>query len=188
MIDPRRLPPDLPAPPDDSACRHLPGLRMPTLALPGTAGGTVDLGHRAATWTVLYCFPRASQPDAPPPPDWDRIPGARGCTAQACDFRDHHQRLAALGVVVFGISTQTPAAQQEVAARLGLPFELLSDEGFRLTEALCLPTFTAGGLRLLRRLTLVVRHGVIETVFYPVFPPDHSAAPVIDWLTTRQTA
>jgi peroxiredoxin (alkyl hydroperoxide reductase subunit C) len=39
-----------------------------------------------------------------------------------------------------------------------------------------LPAFTAGGLRLLRRLTLVVRVGVIETVFYPVFPPDRSAA------------
>src|SRR5665213_904142 len=165
MTDPQRLPPDLPVPPDDGACRHLPGLWMPALALPGTAGGTVDLGHPAATWTVLYCFPRASQPDAPPPPDWDRIAGARGCTAQACDFRDHHQRLVALGAVVFGISTQTPAVQQEVATRLRLPFELLSDDGFPLTKALDLPTFTAGGLRLLRRLTLVVRHGVIETVF-----------------------
>jgi hypothetical protein len=42
---------------------------------------------------------------------------------------------------------------------------------FPLTRV-CLPTFTEGGLRLLRRLTLVVRHGVIETVFYPIFPPD----------------
>jgi peroxiredoxin len=88
---------------------------------------------------------------------------------------------------VFGISTQTPAAQREVAARLRLPFELLSDESFPLTGALGLPTFTAGGLRLLRRLTLVVRHGVIETVFYPIFPPDRSTAPVIDWLASRQT-
>ncbi|MGH7042927.1 MAG: peroxiredoxin, partial [Acetobacteraceae bacterium] len=159
----------------------------PALTLPGTGGGTVDLGHPSMAWTVLYCFPRAAQPDAPPPPDWDRIPGARGCTAQACDFRDHHQRLVALGAVVFGISTQSPDAQQEIAARLGLPFELLSDDGFRLTEALRLPTFTAGGLRLLRRFTLLVRHGVIETVFYPVFPPDRSAAPVIAWLTHRQS-
>jgi peroxiredoxin len=187
MTDPQRLPPDLPVPPDDGACRHLPGLRMPALALPGTAGGMVDLGRATPAWTVLYCFPRASQPDAQPPSDWDRIPGARGCTAQACDFRDHHQRLVALDAVVFGISTQTPAAQREVAARLRLPFELLSDESFPLTGALGLPTFTAGGLRLLRRLTLVVRHGVIETVFYPIFPPDRSTAPVIDWLASRQT-
>ena len=187
MTDPQRLPPNLPVPLDDGACRHLPGLRMPALALPGTGGGTVDLGRATPAWTVLYCFPRASQPGAPPPPDWDRIPGARGCTAQTCDFRDHHQRLVALGAIVFGISTQTRATQQEVAARLQLPFDLLSDDGFRLTEALGLPTFTAGGLRLLRRLTLVVRYAVIETVFYPIFPPDRSTAPVIDWLASRQT-
>jgi peroxiredoxin len=187
MDDPRILPPDLPMPPDDGACRHLPGLRMPALALPGTAGGMVDLGRAMPVWIVLYCFPRANQFDAPPPPNWDRIPGARGCTAQACDFRDHHQRLAALGAVVFGISTQTRVVQQEVATRLRLPFELLSDEGFPLTRALGLPTFTAGGLRLLRRLTLIVRHGVIKTVFYPIFPPDRSTAPVIDWLASRQT-
>ena len=187
MTDPERLPPDLPVPLDDGACRHLPGLRMPALALPGTGDGTVDLGRATPAWAVFYCFPRASQPGVPPPPDWDRIPGARGCTAQACDFRDHHQRLAALGAVVFGISTQTRAVQQEVATKLHLPFELLSDDGFRLTEALGLPTFAAGGLRLLRRLTLVVRHAVIEAVFYPIFPPDRSTVPVIDWLASRQT-
>jgi len=187
VSDPRILPPDLPVPPDDGACRHLPRLRMPVVTLPATTGGTVDLGHPNPGWTVLYCFPRASEADTPTPPGWDRIPGARGCTAQACDFRDHHHRLVALGAVVFGISTQAPAPQKEVATRLELPFALLSDAGFALTTALRLPTFTVGGQRLLRRLTLVVRAGVIETVFYPVFPPDRSAAPVIDWLTHRRT-
>lgn len=186
MSGPRILPPDLPVPPDDGTCRHLPGLRMPTLALPATTGGTVAVGCSSSAWTVLYCFPRASEAHAPPP-GWDRIPGARGCTAQACDFRDRHQRLVALGAVVFGISTQAPAAQKEVATRLKLPFALLSDAGFGLTAALHLPTFTASGLRLLRRMTLVVRASVIETVFYPVFPPDRSAAPVINWLTRRRT-
>ncbi len=156
---------------------------MPPLQLPATTGGTIDPGRPSSAWTVISCFPRASEAHAPPPPGWDRIPGARGCTAQACDFRDHHQRLVARDAIVFGISTQTPAAQKEVATRLKLPFALLSDAGFGLTAALRLPTFTAGGLRLLRRLTLVVRAGVIETVFYPVFPPGRSAAPVLDWPT-----
>ncbi|MCW5737378.1 MAG: hypothetical protein KIS73_24855 [Enhydrobacter sp.] len=90
MDDPRILPPDLPMPPDDGACRHLPQLRTPAVVLPGTAGWTVDLGRATSAWTVLYCFPRANQPDSQPPPDWNWIPGARGCTAQSCDFRDHH--------------------------------------------------------------------------------------------------
>lgn len=186
MSDPHQLPPDLPAPSDDGACHHLPGLRVPTVTLPASSGGTIDLGCPISGWTVLFCFPRASQPDAPPPPGWERIPGARGCTAELCDARDRHRRLVGLGARVFGISTQTPAAQQEIAMRLRLPFALLSDAEFRLTEALLLPIFTAGGLRLLRRLTLLVRHGVIETVFYPIFPPDRHVAEVIAVLAARE--
>jgi peroxiredoxin len=46
-----------------------------------------------------------------------------------------------------------------------------------------LPTFEAGGMVLLKRLTLVLRDGVVERVFYPVFPPDRSAADVVAWLS-----
>jgi hypothetical protein len=45
-----------------------------------------------------------------------------------------------------------------------------------------LPTFEAGGLVLYRRLTLVVREGVVEKVFYPVFPPDSHAEDVLAWV------
>jgi len=69
-----------------------------------------------------------------------------------------------------------------MAGRLHVPFEILSDTEFRLTDRLRLPTFNADGLRLLKRLTLVVRDGRIEHVFYPVFPPDQSATEVLAWL------
>lgn len=178
---------DLPETLDDGACRHLTGMRMPAVALRGTVGGLVDLGRLASSWTVLYCYPRTSRPDEPSPRDWDKIPGARGCTAQACGFRDQYQHLIDLGAVAFGISSQTTAYQREVVARLHLPFEMLSDEAFALTDALGLPTFMVNGERLIRRLTLIVRAGVIETVFYPVFPPDRSATQVIAWLACRRT-
>ncbi len=116
------------------------------------------------------------------PEGWDLIPGARGCTPQSCGFRDHHAELTELGAEVFGLSTQSTAYQQEMAARLHLPFEVLSDEQFRLTDALRLPTFAVEGVRLLKRLTLVLREGRVEHVFYPVFPPDRSAEEVIRWL------
>lgn len=57
-----------------------------------------------------------------------------------------------------------------------LPYRLLSDADLRLTAALGLPTFTVAGMRLLRRLTMILRHGLIERVLYPVFPPDQAAA------------
>ena len=55
-----------------------------------------------------------------------------------------------------------------------------------LTRALKLPTFTVEGMTLLKRLTLVARNGRIEHVFYPVFPPDKSAAEVIAWLRAAE--
>jgi len=110
------------------------------------------------------------------------IPGARGCTPQTCGFRDHYQELMRLQAEVFGLSTQTTEYQLEMAQRLHLPFEILSDAEFRLCEALRLPTFEVEGVRLLRRLTLIVRGGRIEHVFYPVFPPNESADQVIRWL------
>jgi len=46
----------LPAPIDDGACAHLPGLAMPSLLLPSTAGRLVDLSKRDAARTVVYCY------------------------------------------------------------------------------------------------------------------------------------
>ena len=110
------------------------------------------------------------------------IPGARGCTPQACDFRDHQRELADLSADVFGLSTQTTEYQREMAERLHLPFEVLSDAQFWFCDALRLPTFEVEGMRLVKRLTLIIRNGVTETVFYPVFPPNQSAEQVIQWL------
>lgn len=115
---------------------------------------------------------------------WDAIPGARGCTPQSCGFRDHFAELRSLGVSrLFGLSTQDTAFQREAAQRLRLPFPLLSDERLALARPMRLPTFEAGGMALLKRLTLVLRDGVVERVFYPVFPPDRNAADVVAWLS-----
>jgi peroxiredoxin len=86
------LPKDLPVPQDDGACRHLPGMRLPPLALPSTGRRRVDLSALRGR-TVVYAYPRTGEPDRDPPPGWDAIPGARGCTPQSCAFRDHFQEL-----------------------------------------------------------------------------------------------
>lgn len=175
------LPNDLPVPVDDGACDHLPGLRIPPLALAATDGSTVILGTLPGR-VGLYCYPRTGPPSGEIPKGWDDIPGARGCTPQSIGFRDHFQELQSFGAHVFGLSTQTTAYQREVAERLHLPFPLLSDDHLALTHALRLPTFTVEDMELVKRLTLIVHDGVIEHVFYPVFPPDRSAADVVEWL------
>jgi len=180
------LPKDLPVPQDDGACRHLDGMRLPQIALRSTAGRSVDISWLPGT-TIVYCYPRTGRPDEESPPGWNAIPGARGCTPQSCAFRDHYQELRRAGVAhVFGLSAQSPADQREAAQRLHLPFELLSDEGLEFARALKLPTFDVAGMRLIKRLTLISRDGMIGKVFYPVFPPDRNAGDVLDWLTAAR--
>lgn len=89
----------------------------------------------------MACLKRTGPPGGEIRPGWDLIPGARGCTPQACAFRDHYAELAALGVNhVYGLSTQDTACQREVVKRLHLPFPLLSDAENALTDAVDLPT------------------------------------------------
>ncbi len=183
--DPGGLPDDLPAPSDDGAAAHLVGADVPSTTLAATDGSTVDLAALTGR-TVVYAYPRTGRPDeAPLTTDWDLIPGARGCTPQACDFRDHHDDLAEAGARVFGLSTQDSPYQREAAQRLHLPFAMLSDEHLALTQAMALPTLDVVGQVLLRRLTMVLRDGVVEHVWYPVFPPHTHAKDVVSWLRSH---
>ena len=176
-----QLPTDLPIPGDDGAASHLEGATLPNVGLPATDGSTVNLAQLAGR-NVIYIYPMTGRPGVPLPDGWDGIPGARGCTPQSCAFRDHYAELGALNTAVFGLSAQATDYQQEVKARLHLPFELLSDENLSLKVALRLPTFKAGGMELYKRLTLVTDGRTITKVFYPVFPPDRSADDVLEWL------
>ncbi|PYI64846.1 peroxiredoxin [Arthrobacter livingstonensis] len=185
MIDySQALPDDLPVPEDDGAAGHLPGLAMPALTLEATDGRRVDLAGLGSGRTIIYLYPLTGVPGTDLPDGWDAIPGARGCSTEACDFRDHFTLLREAGVAnVFGFSSQDADYQREVATRLSLPFTMLSDADFALAAALNLPTFAAPGHpRLYTRLTLVVKDGVIEHVFYPIFPPNMHAQQVLDWL------
>ncbi len=185
MTDTAILPDGLPVPEDDGAPDHLPGSELPALMLPGTDGGHIDLGSLGTARTVLYLYPLTGRPGADLPEGWDAIPGARGCSTEACDFRDHVEDLRRAGASrVFGLSSQSTTYQAEVVDRLRLPFPMISDEGFELGDALHLPMIAAPGHdRLYARLTLIVRDGRIEHVFYPIFPPNTHAQQVLRWLT-----
>jgi peroxiredoxin/DNA-binding transcriptional MerR regulator len=182
------LPANLPVPEDDGAADHLPGTQAPEIELLSTAGEPVRLHMLGAGRTVLYIYPLTGRPDTDLPEGWDSIPGARGCTAEACDFRDHYQDLLAVGTSrVFGLSSQSTDYQREVVERLHLPFDMLSDTALRLASALRLPTFEAGGITLFKRLTLIIRDNIIEHAFYPVFPPNEHAQQILTWLRHNPT-
>jgi peroxiredoxin len=173
----------IPAPEDDGATRHLTGRTLPPISLTATDGAHVDLSALKGR-TVVFAYPRPGRPGVENPEGWDMIPGARGCSPQACSFRDHFSELRELGVErLYGLSTQDTAYQREAAQRLELPFAILSDAELKLTKSLDFPTFEVEGMTLLKRFTLIVDDGTITHVFYPVFPPDRSASDVVAWLS-----
>lgn len=177
--DPSVLPPNLPVPDDDGAADHLPGMRLPPVRLPATEGGDVLAGADPGR-TLIFCYPHIGEPGAAlPTADWDLIPGARGCTTEACGFRDWYSEYAELELPIFGVATDNSAYQRECAERLGLPFPLLSDTGLELARSWRLPVFEAEGRAYLKRLTMLLRDGVVERVWYPVFPPDRHAGEVL---------
>jgi peroxiredoxin len=205
------LPPNLPAPEDDGAARHLLGATMPHVRLASTRDRAVDVAEAAAHLSAFFFYPATVKPGIPIPGEWSEIPGARGCTLQNCGFRDEYDSFRSLGCDVFGVSGQGQEPRQgleeqlEFATRVNLPFELLNDSRFELVQALGIPTFLASlkspivqfdgrewtfplqGRTLVKRLTFVAAGGRIEKVFYPVFPPDRNASSVLAYLRGRTT-
>ncbi|MFM8677568.1 MAG: peroxiredoxin [Burkholderiaceae bacterium] len=180
MTNVYELPKDLPVPQDDGAASHLIGQQLPRIALTATDGSVIDIGTRVNT-VVIYCYPMTGQPNVPLPDGWDQIPGARGCTPQSCSFRHHYQEIRALGADVIGLSVQDTVYQKEMAERLHLPFPVVSDIDYKFQKALKLPTFQVAGMTLLKRITLIAKNGIIESVHYPVFPSDSDP----DWVIER---
>lgn len=177
------LPDNLPVPEDDGACDHLVGMMMPDISLASTAGEEVMLSGLSGM-TVLYCYPMTGRPGEELPAGWDDIPGARGCTPQSCAFRDASDQITALNARIFGLSTQDTAYQNEMATRLHLPFGVLSDAEYALSTALRLPLFEAGGMRLIKRVTLIISDGQITAVHYPIFPSHSDPEWVISMLSS----
>jgi peroxiredoxin len=166
---------------DDGAYDHLArGGTIPEIHLPATTGGDLDV-LAGSPWTVLFLYPATGTPGQPLPDGWLHTPGAYGCTAESCGFRDLLAELDQAGAHVRGVSTQTPGEQAAFAAREHIGYPLLSDHEHRLVNALELPTFTVGGSPpRIRRATLLVDHDRrIRDVLYPIPDPAGHAAEVV---------
>ena len=89
------------------------GDTAPDFTLPDQSGTPVTLSEKLAdTVVVLYFYPKDN---------------TRGCTAEACSFRDSYETFTDAGAVVIGVSSDTVASHEKFAGRHDLPFILLSD-------------------------------------------------------------
>lgn len=88
------------------------GLEVPDFSLPATGDGAFRLSEQRGRPVVLYFYPKDSTP---------------GCTTEAQQFRDLYAEFAAAGARIWGISRDSLKSHESFKAKLGLPFELLSD-------------------------------------------------------------
>lgn len=88
------------------------GAPIPDFTLPATSGKTFRLSEQRGHPLVIYFYPKDSTP---------------GCTTEAGEFRDLHDRFLAFGASLWGISRDGLQSHENFKAKLGLPFELLSD-------------------------------------------------------------
>ncbi len=93
------------------------GKKVPDFELPATGGGTVRLSALRGRPVVLYFYPKDATP---------------GCTREAEAFRDLHPRFRRRRAVILGVSRDGVRSHERFKERLGLPFELLSDEDERV--------------------------------------------------------
>jgi peroxiredoxin Q/BCP len=148
----------------ETPIRLVPGDLAPDFTLTDDTGAAVSLSALRGQRVVLYAYPKAMTP---------------GCTTQACDFRDSLDALAAAGIVVLGISPDSPAALARFRARDLLTFPLLSDPDHAV-----LRSYGAWGTKMMygKATTGVIRStwvidpdGRIELAMYNVRAKGHVA-------------
>jgi thioredoxin-dependent peroxiredoxin len=96
-----------------------PGAQAPDFTLEDQDGNPVSLAEQRGRWALVYFYPKADTP---------------GCTAQACNARDHSADYEAANAVVLGVSPDPVSALRKFADKYGLAFTLLSDEGGQVAQ------------------------------------------------------
>ena len=92
-----------------------PGDKVEDFTLPDQDGNPVTLSSFHGKTVVLFFYPKADTP---------------GCTIEACEFRDNFPKFSELqnqGIVILGISRDTPKAQKKFRDKFNLPYTLLAD-------------------------------------------------------------
>lgn len=137
--------------------------------LPDENGKFHELTDYHGRWVVLYFYPKDDTP---------------GCTKEACGFRDGMSQLEELGVVVLGVSKDSPKSHQKFKEKYHLNFPLLSDESKEVTQA-----YDAWGEKsfmgrkfygILRKTYLIDPEGEVKKVYEKVDPTKHSAEILAD--------
>jgi peroxiredoxin Q/BCP len=108
---------------------------------------------------VLYFYPKDNTP---------------GCTKEACSFRDGYSTLQEAGIVILGVSFDSPESHRKFKEKQKLPFILLSDEKKEMAEAYGASGGLLGSLMAKRYTYLIDEHGKIVHIFNKVDVKNHA--------------
>jgi peroxiredoxin len=170
-----------PMPVDNGDSDHIQtGMTLPRVTLPSTAGDMICLTDLPGC-ILVFVYPWTGRPGVPNPPNWDDIPGAHGSTAEIEGFRDLDAQFEEFELGIYGLSRQSTDYQREMVERLRVPFPILSDANGEFAAAAALPTFETGGEVYLKRISILLNHGLVENVFYPIPRPEKHARDVLRW-------
>lgn len=126
-------------------------------------GKTISLSDFKGKKLVIYFYPKDDTP---------------GCTKEACNLRDNHERLLNEGFAVVGISPDKETSHKKFAEKYQLPFSLLPDPELEIIKA-----YGAWGKKnmygkeyegLLRTTFIVNEEGIVEDVIKKVKTDDHA--------------
>jgi peroxiredoxin Q/BCP len=140
------------------------GKKAPDFTLPADDGTKVKLSSLRGQPVVLYFYPRDDTP---------------GCTREACGFRDQKQKLAKLGAVVLGVSTDSVESHQKFRDKHRLNFPLLADTEHKVAEKYGAwrqkVRFGKKAMGIQRSTFLIDADGVVRKVWKSVKPDGHEA-------------
>ena len=181
-MDDTNLEKDQQIPINEGSCDHLTQAPLPLVSLPNQDGNLLKLNRTDTFRLVIYFYPMTGNPNKMLPLNWNKIPGATGCTLENCDFRNNYENFIELNSLPIGITTQSIDDIKEMTLRLGIKYDVLSDSNLKLTKKLSLPTFSVNNLIFIKRLTIIVEKNIIIKVFYPVVDINKHVNKVLEWL------
>lgn len=181
-MDGTKLIKDQPNPETVAVVNKLINMQLPIISLPNQDGNMLQLKRNDSFRLVIYFYSMTGHPNKKLPTNWDKIPGAQGCTLENCSFRDNYENIIQLNALPLGISTQSVVDIKEMTSRLGIHYDVLSDSDLICVNKLSLPTFSVDNQVFIKRMTIIVEKNIIRQVFYPVVSLDKHIDDILRWL------
>ena len=140
------------------------GDQVPEFSVVDDRGNTQSLSAYKGQKLVVFFYPKANTP---------------GCTAEACDLRDHYKELQDAGYALLGVSADSQKKQRNFSEKYSFPFPLLADEDKQVIEAFGVwgpKKFMGREYDGIHRMTFIIdENGVVERVIEKVKTKAHAA-------------